>query len=156
MKRTAARRLRDGFVAGAIATGAETLWSHTEPRLLGGRPPVFDTTVMASALLLRLTGRPPSPGWARVCGIGMRCAYGPTWAGGWSLLTTSRKGPTIGSVGVAALSIWGFELAILPRSGATPPLRDWQRLEIVLDLTNAAIYAAVAGVILSALTRRSR
>ncbi len=84
---------------------------------------------------------------AAVSGTALRCAYGPAWAGSWALL--NRRSPTVRSAALLAVIIWTFELVILPRSGATPQLHEWPSMEIPLDLTNALVYAAVAGATLA-------
>lgn len=153
---TLRRRIFHGLVAGTAATTAEATWSRVEPHLLGGRPPVFDTTVMASALLSRVIGRPPRQSIARVCGTAMRCGYGPLWATAASLLTKAHwRGPRVRSVAVGAVIIWSFELIVLPRSGATPALRRWPAPDIALDLINAVVYSAAAAAALGLLARNT-
>ncbi len=56
------------------------------------------------------------------------------------------------SMAALALLIWGTELVMLPWVGATPPLRTWPTVDIILDLTNASLYALVAGGSLTLLT----
>ncbi|MFN2568658.1 MAG: hypothetical protein ABR564_03535 [Candidatus Dormibacteria bacterium] len=149
------RRLFHGILAGAAGTTAEAAWSRVEHHLLGGRPPVFDTTVMASALLSRVIKRPPPRSVARACGTAMRCGYGPLWATVGSLLMKDdARGPSKRSLTLGALSIWSFELIVLPRTGATPALRRWPPPHIALGLTNAVVYSGVAGATLRLLAPR--
>jgi hypothetical protein len=42
-----------------------------------------------------------------------------------------------------AVVIWLTELALLPGLGATPPLKQWPRADILLDGTNALAFSLV-------------
>ncbi len=143
------------LLAGVAGTAAEALWSRRQPRLLG-RPPVFATTEISRALITKVTGRTPSVGLARASGNVVRWAYGPVWAVVWGALPGPCSRPTVRSTATLALLIWGLELVTLPRPGATPPLRTWPTVDILLDLTNASLYALVAGVSLTVLTEINR
>jgi hypothetical protein len=142
--------VRQGLRAGAIATSAEAFWSRAQPRLLGGRTPIFDTTVMASALITRWTGKAPTHRLAHASGTAMRCAYGPTWAMVWAVvLRRTRRRTTLCTATLLALMIWSTELLLLPRIGAAPPVRRWAPVDVLLDASNAALYSAVVSVALS-------
>lgn len=140
-----------GVLSGVAGTAAEALWSRHQERLLG-RAPVFGSTEMAGALILKFTARTPSGGLARAGGNVMRWTYGPVWALVWGAFPGPRSRPTMRSTAALALIIWGAELVMLPWTGATPPLRTWPTVDILLDLTNASLYALVAGVSLTVLT----
>ncbi|PZR83576.1 MAG: hypothetical protein DLM65_01630 [Candidatus Aeolococcus gillhamiae] len=140
-----------GLLAGVAGTVAEAFWSRRQARLLG-RAPVFGTTEMARALILKFTARTPSVGLARAGGNAMRWTYGPLWALVWGALPGPCSRPTMRSMAALALLIWGVELVTLPWVGATPPLRAWPAVDILLDLTNASLYALVAGASLTVLT----
>jgi hypothetical protein len=137
-----------GILAGVAGTAAEAFWSTRQARLLG-RAPVFGTTEMARALILKFTARTPGVGLARAGGNVMRWTYGPVWALVWGALPRSSPRPTMRSMAALALLIWGIEMVTLPWVGATPPLRTWPPVDILLGLTNASLYALVAGVSLT-------
>jgi hypothetical protein len=143
--------LRRGATAGITGVVAEAAWSRAAIALRGGRSPVFDPERMADRLLARTIGRHPSHRGARACGMAMRLGYGPAWGVVWALVRRLHR-PTlrVSTLQLAAV-IFGFELAALPRVGATPPLRQWPRLEIVLDAGNAAVFALVASAVLAAM-----
>ena len=143
-----------GLLAGVAGTAAEAFWSTRQARLLG-RAPVFGTTEMARALILKFTARTPGIGLARAGGTVMRWTYGPVWALVWGALPRSSPQPTMRSTAALALLLWGVELVTLPWVGATPPLRTWPPVDILLDLTNASLYAVVAGASLTVLTERN-
>lgn len=120
-----------GLLAGDAGPAAEALWSTRQARLLV-HAPVVGTTEMARALILTFAARTTGVGLARVAGNAMRGAYGPVWALMWDALPQSSPRPTIRSMVALALLIWSFELVALPRVGATPPLRTWPAVDILL------------------------
>lgn len=153
------RRLRrgaaGGLAAGAAGMLAEAAWSRGE-RLLLGQEPVFGTTPMAHRLISRVLGAPPSEAAARRVGVAMRCAYGPSW--GLLLHWVWVRGHPSPAAAIVALAgtIWGFELVALPRIGATPALRSWPLGEVLLDASNAVVFAAVAVAVLDGLGLEAR
>jgi hypothetical protein len=97
--------------------GADAL----ERRLLGRRP-AWDVRAMG----IRLFGRPG-------VGIVLRWIYGPSLG---MVQTRWRIPPLLYGPLIAAA-----ELVAMPRVGATPPLRRWQRPEIPLLFVHATAFA---------------
>jgi hypothetical protein len=60
-----------------------------------------------------------------------------------------RRPSIRGSALLLGSAILAFELVTLPRVGATPPAREWTRTEIMLDATNAALFAVVTSLVLA-------
>lgn len=148
MKRTSG--LLRGALAGAVATGCEAAWSACEPRLLGGRRPVFDTSVMAHRLVRAASGRSLDEDQARRIGTAMRLVYGPSWAMLLGVATARHRPKLLRTTVLLAGTIWVIELATLPLVRATPPLRLWPGTDVALDLSNTVVYAAAATLIVRA------
>lgn len=144
------RGIRRGAVAGVVATVCEAAWSSVEPSLLGGRRPIFDTTLMARRLVAAVTGRRLDDREARRLGALMRLAYGPAWGVLLGALCSRRRPTMVGATVGLGLTIWLVEMTVLPRTRATPPLRRWPRTDVALDLSNTLIYAAVAALVVRA------
>lgn len=144
------RCLRLGVVAGIAATACEAAWSSLEPALLGGRRPVFDTTLMAGRFVAANTGRTLDDRQARRLGTLMRLAYGPSWGVLLGITTARRRPGLVSATATLGLAIWLVEMTMLPRTRATPPLRLWPGTDVALDLSNTLIYAAVATLVVRA------
>lgn len=146
--------LRDGLIAGAAGVCAEALWSSAVQRVRR-RTPVYDPAIMARRMLQRMFGWKLDRSAARGAGMLMRAMYGPLWGVAGAMLTRGRGRAFVNVLALAA-GIWLFELAALPRTGATPPLRQWPKGEAALDTTNAIAYSAVTCSVLTRLAAARR
>lgn len=144
-KRQLRSRLRNGALAGVLATVVE----GASLRLLtgDGRKPVF----LPEEMVQRMAGRfgyLASDNAARRIGTVLRAGYGPTWGLAWAVVRHERASRHLSNTVALGFVIWGFELMVLPRVQATPPLRRWPRADIALDLVNCLAFAATyTGVI---------
>lgn len=143
-------QLRHAAVAGVLATVVESASLRLMVR--AGQKPVFLPEKMVQRLAGTVgytVGEKP----ARRIGNVLRAAYGPTWGIAWAVLRRERGSRHLPHAFVLGSVIWAFELAVLPRVRATPPLRQWPRADIVMDLANCLAFAvtytfviAVSGV----------
>jgi hypothetical protein len=133
-----------GLTAGVAGTAALFGLAALERRA-GRRPGVTDPARMAGRLGRRL-GVGLSREQRRWAGTLMRWPYGASWAVALSAFGPRAPWPLMGLAlgGV----IWLFELGALPRIGATPPLHEWERGEVPMDLVRSWLYGlVVAGVL---------
>ncbi|PZR97531.1 MAG: hypothetical protein DLM67_07740 [Candidatus Nephthysia bennettiae] len=135
-------------MAGVAGTAALFLLTSAEQRIRGSRP-IYDPGRMAGRLVGRVLEVKLRSKQRRLAGRLMRWPYGASWGATLALLPELGPWPARGlGLGVA---IWLFELAALPLSGATPPLRAWKREEILLDALNSCLYGVVATATLDTL-----
>lgn len=146
--------LGSGLAAGAAGVCVEAVWSVGVERVRR-RTPVYDPALMARRMLRRHLDVDVDRGTARTVGMLMRATYGPSWGVALAMLTRGRGHVVVNTVALAA-AIWCFELVGLPRTGATPPLREWPRGEALLDTTNAFAYSAVTCAVLAGIVGRRR
>jgi hypothetical protein len=142
--------LRRSLLSGVGGTLCEAAMTSLERRVWG-RPP-YDTAAMASRLAGRL-GVHLGGDAARGVGVAMRWSYGPAWGVPVELACRRVRWPLAGAAVGAGLFI--FELVMLPRSGATPPLEQWGGRFVAADLLNALLFAEVAAAGSSALRHLS-
>jgi len=110
--------VRSGL-AGVVALEA---FEALERRALGA-PPVYASEQIAGRFARRLGWR-AGPRARRRLGRLLRVGYGA--ALGVLRAAVAPRGRLAGALGFAA-AIYGFELIVLPASGATPPLATWRR-----------------------------
>ena len=135
-----AARVARGLTAGAAGTLAVAASDVVEAALLGRRP-----VYAPASIARRLFGGDATTGRA------LRWSYGPALG-----VAAEWLAPKSGSVARRALRIGGavlaFELATLPRVGATPKLRAWPLAELGL----LALHTAAFGLAAAIVQRRSR
>lgn len=110
-----------------------------ERRVLGRRP-VYAPERISAGLSRRWLGRAPSPSRARLAGGVLRAGYGAGLGAATSLLQSL---PRWRRVLASGLSIFAFEVWMMPRVGATPPVRRWPRAEVAMLLAHTLAYAAL-------------
>lgn len=134
-----------GVGAGVVATGVEALLTGTESRLRGRRA-VYDPSNLARRLASRYLRIRLSHRSARRAGHLMRWSYGPSWgallAAGMGTRKASWVWPLWG-LGLGA-AVLGFEVIMLPATGATPPVSSWSRDELKLEVLNTTAFGLAA------------
>lgn len=141
-KRQLPSRMRRAAVAGALGTVAQSALMQVGMKMGGGQRPIFLPNAMVQRMARRI-GYTVDDGTARLIGNLMRAGYGPAWGVAWERLRTGRSSHPVRDACLLGSVIWVFELAVLPRVGATPQVVDWPRRDIVWDLGNALAFAAV-------------
>lgn len=140
--------LARGLTAGAPATAVEAVWTRAQIRALGGRRPVVTPDVMIQRLARNVTGHTVNDNVAAAAGALMRAGYGPAWAVVWTAAMRGRRFRPLRDTVLLGGVIWLVELVTLPALRATPPLRCWRPIDIVLDLSNGLVFAAVTNAVL--------
>jgi hypothetical protein len=144
------RTALEAVFAGVVATAAEAGLSAAEVRVLGVPP--YAPDVIAERLARRAGVRLDRSG-ARLAGAFMRAGYGPVW--GLPALVLAKTMPAPLGALLLASSLFGFELAALPLSGATVLPSQWPRRFLVADAMNTLIYSTVAVGVAALLARRA-
>lgn len=141
-----------GVGSGLVATCVEALLTETESRLRGRRA-VYDPSNLARRLAKRHLGIRLSRASARRAGEVMRWSYGPTWGIVLAAATGSRRRTRawpLWGLGLGA-AVLGFELVMLPATGATPPVSSWRGDELKLELLNTMAFGVAAAAFLQAM-----
>lgn len=144
--------LSNGVIAGLAGTMALSVFELLEHALLG-RAPVYTAEAVASGLLRRLERRTGAVR-ARNAGLVLRWSYGCALGAAHAGLTQSgghrlvlRSALTLSSV------IYLFELVAMPATGATKPVRDWPRSELLLLFCHTSAFALVTAAVARLLSR---
>ncbi len=136
------RAARVALEAGAAGTLAVSGLAKLE-RMLLGRAPVYSPSLMAVRLSRKLIGRRPTREVRETAGTLMRWSYGPALGIGFGLARPSLPQGPLARGALLGLAVFGFELGVLPRVGATPRLRSWSRSEVALLLAHSLAYGLV-------------
>ncbi len=125
------------------------------PKLEHGREPVYLPQSMVRRMASRL-GYMVDERTARRIGNLMRAGYGPAWGVGWALVCRGRIANPVRNACVLGSVVWAFELTVLPRVRATPPVSNWPRADIGWDLANCLVFAATYSGVIAVMDARQR
>lgn len=139
-----------GLVAGVVGTAVMTLAQMIEMRARGREA----STAPARAVEKTLGIVPSSDEAERRLGLITHFAYGTAWGIARGLLGSAGVRKTAAN-SVHLLLVWGAALAMLPRMGLAPPVRQWSKTELADDLVLHAVYAFATGGAYEWLERRS-
>jgi hypothetical protein len=126
MRRSFLQRVADSSTAGLLALAS---FEHIE-RLVLRRPPVYSPVAIAGRVARR-TGISLTPRSKRGLAAFLRWPYAYGLVTARELLAPRRR-RSLGRALALAAAIYSAELAALPATGATPPLRRWPRRERAL------------------------
>lgn len=151
--RTIAAELGKGLLAGLVGTAAMTVVSTLEMKL---RKRAASGTPAAAAE--RVLGVKPRDERAkrRLSNL-VHFTYGTLWGTmrailGRTLSAAGVRNP-VAPVSAHLAAVWGAELIALPRLGLTPPVREWGRKEVAIDLMHHLVYATAVDQAYRALGR---
>ena len=126
-----------GLAAGLIGTAAMTASSTIEARLRGRKDSTAPATVGGQVLHVQPTDE---EGKKRLS-MFMHWEYGINWAFLQPILDLLG----IRGVGIGALiqfaAVWGTSLVMLPATGVSKPITEWEPDEIAIDMLHHAIYS---------------
>lgn len=132
-------------LAGLAGIAALYAYERLETRMLG-RVPLY----ALPSLEARIRG--VSPRHAGALAALFRLTYGTGWA---LVYARAVPGPRPRHAATLALTIWAFELALMPPFRAAPPLRAWPRVDLVALLGHILAFAIPTTLARRALTRRA-
>ncbi len=126
-----------GLFAGVAGTAAMTASSTIEMKLRG-RPASTTPAVAACKVLgIELAEEQQKAGFANA----VHWLYGTAWGSMRGYLALAQL-PPLGAAAAFFATVWGTELAMLPKLGVTPPVSQWGTTEIAVDAFHHAVYAA--------------
>lgn len=82
----------------------------------------------------------------------MHWAYGTGWGSVHGVLRSLGLPPAAAAGGHFG-AVWGGALVTLPALGVAPPVTEWGRTEIAIDVFHHAVYAAATALAYAALDR---
>jgi hypothetical protein len=139
-----ASALLRGLAAGAAGTAVISLLGSARQ----GKP-VSEPDRLAGRLGRKILHRRLSGVTRRRSGTLMRWSYGLSLGAMLGLAQRRLRAPLFVAGPGLGLSIWVFELAMLPRVGATPPLRQWSSADIAADAVQAMCFGVAAAATLA-------
>ncbi|MGI8847003.1 MAG: hypothetical protein ACR2GX_01865 [Candidatus Dormibacteria bacterium] len=138
---TRASTVQDALIAGFVGTTVEALVARLTSGGSPGVVPVVAPSQMAKALTRRYFDKSLTDGQASVVGMAMRWTYGPSWGVVATLIMDLKPRMSVMRGGaILGATIWAFELAALPATGATPPLSKWGARAILGDGAQACAF----------------
>ncbi len=134
-----------GLIAGLAGTLAMTVSQMIEMRITNRKPSNAPADAVKKTLHIEAT-----PGNALGFSNEVHWVYGTTWGALRGLLSL------VGLTGFSAtathmVAVWGTAITIEPRLGIAPPLDEWDRKEIAVDILHHAVYAIVTGLVYDAI-----
>lgn len=143
------RTVGKGLAAGLAGTAVMTVGQLIQMRLRHREP----STAPAEAMETLLGFDVEDPKSEQRLANAVHFAYGTAWGVPRALLARARVGSGAATSVHLAL-VWAAALAMLPRLGLAPPVREWGKEEIAEDLAMHAVYAWATGAALRWLERR--
>lgn len=139
-----------GLVAGAIGTAVMTLAQAVEMEARRRAPSTVPARAVEKTLGVRTRSEEAEMRLANVTHF----AYGTAWGLVRGLVSTAGvRGAVADSLHL--LLVWGAALAMLPRMGLAPPVREQRARELAIDLALHAVYAFATGAAFRWLERRA-
>jgi hypothetical protein len=151
--RAFAEEIGKGLLAGFAGTLAMTASSTIEMKLRR-RPP---SSTPADAVGKVLGIQPRDDEGKRRLGYAAHFGYGTIWglaraaAGAMLAAAGSRRSPL--PLVAHFVAIWGTELAVLPRLGLIPPVKEWGGKELAIDGFHHLVYATATDLAYRAMDR---
>jgi hypothetical protein len=136
-----ARTIGKGVVAGAIGTAAMTVSSTVEAKLRDREPST--TPAKAAQKVLGIRGFTSEGAEARFSNL-VHWGYGTGWGVIRALIGTVL--PPTAADAVHFATVWGVSVVTLPTLQVAPPVWDWERREVALDVLHHGVYAAATGI----------
>lgn len=135
----AAENIGKGLVAGAVGTAAMTLSSTLEAKARNRGASTAPATAASSVLGVKPVDSDAESRFNNLVHWG----YGTGLGAVRGLISTTGLGPA-GATAAHLGTVWGAEQAVLPATGAAPPITEWGPKEIAIDLLHHAVYVAGA------------
>lgn len=134
-----------GLIAGVAGTIAITISQMIEMKITGRKPSTAPAKAVKKTLHIQAV-----KGNSETFSTEVHYAYGTTWGIARGLLSL------VGLTGFAATvahftALWGTAITIEPKLEIAPPVKEWKRKDIAIDIFHHAVYAIVAGLVFDAI-----
>ena len=137
----AASALGKGLVAGFVGTAAMTASSSIEARLRGRKPSSAPAQAASKVLGVSPVGEDEKKRFSTL----VHWLYGTAWGAPRGLLAEAGMAwPAATGAHLGAL--WGTEAVMLPALGVSPPVTEWSKEEIAIDVWHHVVYTVAAGL----------
>jgi hypothetical protein len=147
---TLADAIGKGLLAGLAGTAAMTASSTLEARLRGRAP--SSAPARATTKALGIAAFENDAAKARFNDLS-HWGYGTGWGVARGLLGVTRLSPAAATAAHGA-AVWGSAQVTLPALGVAPPVVQWPKAEIAIDLFHHTVYALATGLAYQALNGR--
>jgi len=147
----AASALGKGLVAGFVGTAAMTASSSIEARLRGRKPSSAPARAASKVLGISPVGEDEKNRFSTL----VHWAYGTAWGVPRGLLAEAGL-PWPAATGAHMGALWGTEAVMLPALKVSPPVTEWSKEEIAIDVWHHVVYSVAAGLTYLFLERSER
>jgi len=142
----AARRLAGGIGAGAVAgvvgTAAMTVSSTLEARIRGREPSTAPARAAERVLGIEKFGDDAAE--TRFSNL-VHWGYGTGWGVARGVLGATGLGATVAAP-LHFAAMWGGATVMLPSLQVAPPVTQWGREEVAIDVFHHLVYATATGL----------
>jgi hypothetical protein len=136
------------MAAGLLGTAAMTVSSTLEAKLRK-RPP-SQAPAKAAERVLGIEKFASPEAESRFSDL-VHWGYGTAWGAVRGLLGSTALPPKAATAAHLA-AVWGQEVVMLPRLGVAPPVNQWGKEEVAIDLFHHVVYATATGIAFEALS----
>jgi len=147
---TLAHGIGKGIAAGLVGTAAMTVSSTLEARLRKRAASTAPARAAAKALGIELFE--DGEAYAKFSNL-VHWSYGTGWGVARGVLRAVGVSPRLATPAHFA-ALWGSAIVTLPKFEAAPPVTQWGKKEVAIDLFHHAVYVAAAGAAYELLDRK--
>ena len=146
---TLAHGIGKGIAAGLVGTAAMTVSSTLEAKLRKRAASTAPARAAAKALGIELFE--DGEAYAKFSNL-VHWGYGTGWGVARGVMRAVGVSPRLATPAHFA-ALWGSAIVTLPKLEAAPPVTQWGKTEIAIDLFHHAVYVAAAGAAYELLDR---
>lgn len=148
---TAAAAIGKGLVAGVVGTAAMTVSSAVEAKLRGRPGSSAPADAAAKVLGVQPVGDTEKARFSTLVHWG----YGTGWGIPRGLLAAVGLSAPVATLAHFGL-VWGGEVVMLPTLGVAPPVTQWGRTEVAVDVGHHLVYVGATALAYAYLDRSDR
>jgi hypothetical protein len=149
---TLACNIGRGLAAGVAGTAAMTVSSTIEAKLR--RRPFSNAPAKAAEKVLGIQGFETPAAENRFSNL-VHWGYGTGWGAVRGLLGSTPLPPNVATAAHGA-TVWGQQVVMLPKLGVAPPVTQWGKEEVAIDVFHHAVYATATGTVYELLSNGRR
>jgi hypothetical protein len=148
---TLANDIGKGIFAGLAGTAAMTVSSTLEAKLRGRQPSTAPAKAATKALGIETFE--DGEAYAKFSNL-VHWGYGTGWGVARGVLRALGLSPQLATPAHFAV-LWGSAIVTLPKLDAAPPVTQWGKEDVAIDLFHHAVYVTAAAAAYELLERRS-